>query len=698
MRKGRQTQFTGIRLSRRTSRIPMRRIQLPSSGNPSRNPQSWYSYFFCNMLSTNQSHCTEPIALRLNLAVMFMAASLSAATLPTGFTETQVAAGLSNPTAMAFAPDGRLFVAQQGGALRVIKNGALLTAPFITLTTDPNGERGLLGLAFDPGFASNQFIYLYYTVPGSPAHNRVSQFKANGDVALAGSETIVMELENLSTATNHNGGAMHFGPDGKLYIAVGENANSSNSQTLANRLGKILRINANGSIPADNPFISQTIGANQSIWVIGLRNPFTFSIDSVSGRMFINDVGENTWEEINEGIAGSNYGWPTIEGYTTDVRFRGPIYAYPHSGGAVMGCAITGGALYNPGPAPYPSDYMGKYFFADYCSGWIKRFDPAVSTVVDFASGISAPVDLQVGSDGLLYYLARGIGAVYKIQFNGNQTPQITSHPQNQTAAVGQPATFTVAASGTQPLSYQWQRNGVPISGATAATYTLASASTTDNGAMFRAVVTNVFGSATSNSATLTVVSNRPPTGAITSPAAGARYSGGDTITFSGAATDPEEGILPASRYTWNVEFHHDTHTHPVLGPISGQTSGSFVVPTSGETSTNVFYRITLVVTDSGGLQHTSFRDVPPRTVNITLATSDKGLTLTLDGQPVSAPFTFPAVVGMTRSIGTASPQTLFNNKVYVFTSWSDGGAQTHTLPIPATTSTYTADFTRIRK
>lgn len=637
--------------------------------------------------------------MRLNPVVtLIMAASLSAATLPTGFTETQVTSGLSNPTAMAFAPDGRLFVAQQGGALRVIKNGALLTAPFVTLTTDPNGERGLLGIAFDPGFTSNQFIYLYYTVPGSPAHNRVSRFKANGDVALAGSETIIMELENLSTATNHNGGALHFGLDGKLYIAVGENANSSNSQTLTNRLGKILRINADGSIPTDNPFISQTTGANRSIWALGLRNPFTFSIDPASGRMFINDVGQNTWEEINDGIAGSNYGWPTTEGYTTDVRFRSPLYAYPHSGGVVTGCAITGGAVYNPGPAPYPSDYMGKYFFADYCSGWIKRFDPATAAVVYFALGINAPVDLQVGPDGLLYYLARGIGAVYKVQFNGNQAPQITSHPQSKTVGVGQSASFTVAASGTQPLSYQWQRNGVAISGATAATYTLASASTADNGAMFRAVVTNSFGSATSNSATLTVVSNVAPTGTITSPAAGSRYAGGDTIVFSGTATDPEDGTLAASRYTWTVQFHHDTHTHPVLGPISGQTSGSFVVPTSGETSTNVFYRITLVVTDSGGLQHTSSRDVLPRTVNITLATSDNGLTLTLDGQPVSAPFTFPAVVGMTRSIGAPSPQTTFNNKVYVFISWSDGGAQTHSIRIPAAASTYTANFTRTKK
>src|SRR6186713_631216 len=116
----------------------------------------------------------ETNALKLNLAVIFLAVSSSAATLPTGFTETQVASGLSNATAMAFAPDGRLFVAQQGGALRVIKNGASLPTPFVSLTTDQNGERGLLGIAFDPAFTSNQFVYLYYTVPGSPAHNRVS--------------------------------------------------------------------------------------------------------------------------------------------------------------------------------------------------------------------------------------------------------------------------------------------------------------------------------------------------------------------------------------------------------------------------------------------------------------------------------------------------------------------------------------------
>src|SRR3977135_3835935 len=254
------------------------------------------------------------------LLISVLSLSVGAATFPAGFVESTFASGLSSPTAMEFAPDGRLFVCLQGGNLRVIKNGVLLPTPFLSLTVDSAGERGLLGIAFDPNFASNNFVYVYYTVPGSVAHNRVSRFTANGDVAVAGSETVVLDLDNLSGASNHNGGAIHFGPDGKLYIAVGENANGSNSQTLANLLGKILRINADGTIPTDNPFFNTATGKNRAIWALGLRNPFTFAFQPGTGRLFLNDVGQSTWEEINDGIAGSNYGWPTCEGACTPAN------------------------------------------------------------------------------------------------------------------------------------------------------------------------------------------------------------------------------------------------------------------------------------------------------------------------------------------------------------------------------------------
>lgn len=363
------------------------------------------------------------------LFIIALSAALSlkatAATLPGGFSETVLASGLSNPTAMAFAPDGRLFVCQQEGQVRVVKNGALLAAPFLSVTTDASGERGLLGLAFDPNFSTNGFIYFYYTVTSTPRHNRVSRFTANGDIVVAGSEVVILELDNLSSATNHNGGAMHFGPDGKLYIAVGENANGANSQTLGNRLGKILRLNADGTIPTDNPFFNVAAGPNRAIWALGLRNPYTFAFQPGTSRMFINDVGQDTWEEINDGIAGSNYGWPNNEGPTSNPNFRAPLFSYGHGSGDTVGCAITGGTFYNPTVNQFPSEYVGQYFFADFCSGWIRRLNPANNSVTGFATGISSPVDLQVGLDGDLYYLARGNGTVYKVSYTASPSTNL---------------------------------------------------------------------------------------------------------------------------------------------------------------------------------------------------------------------------------------------------------------------------------
>jgi glucose/arabinose dehydrogenase len=350
------------------------------------------------------------------VGVSCIAAAVSGAegaTLPAGFTESQFGTNVGTaPTAMAFAPDGRLFVCLQGGQVRVIKNGAVLPNSFVTIPVTFSGERGLLGIAFDPNFSANQFVYLYYTTSTTPIHNRVSRFTANGDVAVAGSEVVLTDLENLSTATNHNGGAIHFGPDGKLYVAVGENANASNAQTLTNRLGKILRMNSDGSIPTDNPFFNTATGANRMIWALGLRNPFTFGFQPGTGRMFINDVGQNTWEEINDGIAGSNYGWPNCEGVCSPANsnFRDPLFQYGHGSGTTTGCAIVGAAFYNPPVNQFPSSYIGKYFFGDLCSGWVRVFDPATGTASAFATGISTLVDLQVGPDGCLYYLAQGNG------------------------------------------------------------------------------------------------------------------------------------------------------------------------------------------------------------------------------------------------------------------------------------------------
>ena len=398
---------------------------------------------------------SEKFVICILLSVFLIAtttAHINAATVPAGFTDATVASGLNNPTAMALAPDGRIFVCQQGGALRVIKNGVLLATPFLTVTVDSSGERGLLGVAFDPNFVSNQLVYVYYTATTPTIHNRLSRFTASGDVALAGSETIIMEMPNLSTATNHNGGAIHFGPDGNLYIAVGDNANGANAQSLGTRLGKLLRITSTGAIPADNPFFNTATGDNRAIWALGVRNPFTFSFQNGTGRMFINDVGQNTWEEINDGIAGSNYGWPNCEGFCNppNPSFRDPIFAYMND---AQTCAITGGAFYNPTVNQFPAQFVGNYFFADFCGGWIRRLDPANGNAVsDFATGINLPVDLKLSPDGFLYYLARGAGAVGRIGFaqTGDNIPptvSITSPANNALVARKANVTITATAS-----------------------------------------------------------------------------------------------------------------------------------------------------------------------------------------------------------------------------------------------------------
>lgn len=325
--------------------------------------------------------------------------------------------GLSSATAFAQAGDGRFFVAQQGGALRVVKNGQLLAAPFHTLTVDPTGERGLIGVALHPDFPTVPWIYVHYTSTAGGAHGRISRLVAAGDVS-DGTETVLRDLPPLSSATNHNGGAMHFGPDRKLYVAVGDNANGAQARNLGSVFGKLLRFNDDGSIPSDNPYFSQQTGLAQAVWASGLRNPFTFAFEPGGSRMHINDVGASSWEEINLGRAGAHYGWPDSEGpqgVAAGTTF--PLLAYGHAdasppgsgpGGFLTGVAIAGGAFYPAGGA-FGSAYAGSYFFADFGRRWVARMDaPAAGGAVShFAWLAGSPVDLRVGSDGALYVLTR---------------------------------------------------------------------------------------------------------------------------------------------------------------------------------------------------------------------------------------------------------------------------------------------------
>ena len=337
---------------------------------------------------------------------------------PAGFAKDEAwVTGLSNATAFTPLPDGRWFVAEQGGRLRVVAaDGMLLTQPFHAFTVDAQGERGLIGVALHPRFPDVPWVYVHYTASAGGAHGRISRLVAQGDRS-DGSETVLIELPPLSAATNHNGGALHFGPDGHLYIAVGENANAPLAQNLASPFGKLLRVDENGGIPADNPFAAQQSGLARAIWAYGLRNPFTFGFDPASGRLHINDVGAAAWEEIDLGQAGANYGWPASEGpQGITAAFTAPLFAYAHApasppgsgpGGFLTGFSIVGAAFAPAGA--FGAAYDGSYFFADFVGSWVARLNTAAQggTASTFATVAGSPVDLRFGADRALYVLTR---------------------------------------------------------------------------------------------------------------------------------------------------------------------------------------------------------------------------------------------------------------------------------------------------
>jgi glucose/arabinose dehydrogenase len=645
------------------------------------------------------------------LAILFLTGILAGCAAPVNqvleaqaqFVQTKLVGGLNSPTAMTIAPDGRIFVAYQGGEVRIVKNGTLLPTPFVTVPTVPVDEQGIMGIALDPSFSSNNYVYITYTRNTTPRYQRIARFTASGDVAVAGSETTIFETNDSPNEIEyHLGGALHFGADGKLYVMLGEGYTGS-EQALNSFSSKILRLNKDGTIPTDNPFYTQTTGKFRAIWAKGFRNPFSASVQAGTGKLFINDVGSGAFEEINQGIAGANYGFPNSEGSAVNAGETAPKYVYTHNAGR---CAIVGGSFYNPTAAQFPAQYLGKYFFTDYCTSQLFYIDPTTPVTQDAAPalltvGDIGPVDVDVAADGALYVLTRGNAAsgggtgggfdnasIFKITYTNSQAPSISQQPQNSLVSVGETATFNVVAGG-QGLSYQWQKNQLNIAGATSATYTTPATTQSDNGAKYRVIVKNSAGEILSQEAVLSVTTNRRPTVTLTSPVANTSYSGGQTINYAGTGNDPEGAALT---YTWKIDLHHDQHVHPVLPPTTGSSSGTFVVsPTYHAEEVTVFLRFYLTVSD-GTLSATKSVDVKPNKTTFTLQTTPGGLQIKLDGQPRTAPAAIESVIGMRRTLDIVSPQTV-NGATYTFESWSTGQPSQHAITVPAATPTYTATY-----
>ena len=634
-----------------------------------------------------------------------------------GFANDTVATSLDFVTTMRFLPDGKKLVGEIGGTLRIIPVGA--SAPSATPFNVIDGavadaDAGLHDIALDPNFATNGFYYVHYAhTQGSSYRDRLSRFTAapGWTSTVAGSELVLWQDDASSTTGAHHGASIAFGPDGKLYLSMGDNGSPAHAQSLTNYHGKILRFNPDGTIPSDNPFVDGTGANKDQIWAYGLRNPYRMSFDFTTGVHYVGDVGGNdnstAYEEINVIERGKNYGWPLCEGPCSTTGVTSPMYSYPHAG---RDAAIMGGFVYR-GNA-YPASYRGNYFFADYAQNWIRRltldatgkvvtgvfnFEPATSALDTAAVG--DPVWLGEGPDGSLYYLdlsfaeqqgAFNDGTLRRMRYLGtsNQPPTVVA---NGNPLQGQPPLdVSFSSAGTSDpdgdsLTYAWDFGDGASSTAPNPSHSYA--------ARGRYAVTLTVSDGTNSSfANLTVVVGSPPVGQILTPTDGALFVAGDHIPISGSGTDTEDGTLPASAYSWSVIFHHEGHQHPAVGPINGVKNFTFDIPNSGhDFSGFTRYEIILTVTDSDGLTHRSSVFVFPDKVTQTFDTVPSGLTLEIDGISKTTPFSIEEVKGFQHTLN--APAQTSGGTSYAFGSWSDGGTQSHTIVTPNANQSYVATF-----
>ncbi|MFQ6105047.1 MAG: PQQ-dependent sugar dehydrogenase [Candidatus Glassbacteria bacterium] len=321
------------------------------------------------------------------------------------------------PVTMAFAPDGRLFYTEKNtGNVRIVEDGVLLPDPFVTVSVNSTGERGLLGIEFDPDYDINGYVYLFYTNP-SPLDNRVVRYT---DVGGFGTDPLVLlaVTDDSPFSSNHNGGNVHFGPDGKLYVTIGDNgSNPNNSQELDDPRGKILRINPDGSIPMDNPFYDDGkpgSGNDDRIFALGLRNSFDFDFHPITGELFATENGPTVDDEVNIILSGLNYGWPIVTGFGDNPLYEDPILVYTPT------IAPTGLTFYT---GDVLQGWENDLLFVDWNTGTLRR---VVLSNVDHRSveeeievvQLSFLNDVAIGPDGWIYMTRgpySGTGVIYRL-------------------------------------------------------------------------------------------------------------------------------------------------------------------------------------------------------------------------------------------------------------------------------------------
>jgi glucose/arabinose dehydrogenase len=654
------------------------------------------------------------------------------------FTQELVAGGFNSPTGIAFLPDGRVLVAEKHGIVKGIKNGSVLPAPFIDISTEVNDywDHGLLGIAADPNFATNNFVYLLYTYEDNPAQfngsktARLTRVTANGDTASPFTETVLLGTVTgsscnlfapgsdclVSDGVTHSIGSVRFAPDGTMFITIGDGANFNTVDNNAYRAqdlnwlaGKLLHITTTGQGIPTNPFFNGDVNANRSkVHALGFRNPFRMQLRPSTSTPYLGDVGWDTWEEINVGKSGANYGWPCYEGNFQQAGYApaavcqslyalgasavtSGIVVWNHNGASA---AAIGGSFYTG--TLYPPQYQGAYFFGDYGQNVIRyatvdASNNLVGGPTDFVTAADGPVDIEMAPDGNLYYVAIVTGELRRIRYTAGNTPPTAVASATPTAGLA-PLAVTFSSTGSSDpdgdvLTYSWDfGDASAVSAATNPSHTY-----TANGSYTARLTVNDGHGNTSSATVAITVGNRPPVPVITSPGSSLLWKVGDVITFAGSATDPEDGTEPATRLSWQVILHHCPggvcHIHPFL-TATGAT-GTFTAPDHGD---SCYFEIILTATDSGGLQASTSVVINPQTAQFTIATSPAGLQVVNGGIAETGPTTSTTILGATHTIFAPSPQSSLG-VTYTFAGWSDGGAQQHNVTA-ASNSSFTATFT----
>ena len=697
------------------------------------------------------------LASALLLANLTEPTKPAAVALPDGFTDGLVAE-VASPTALAFTPDGRMLITTQTGRLLIYQNGALRDTPAMDLTDRvcSNSERGLLGIAVDPEFASNNFVYLYYTFKKSgvcPDHqptradnpvNRVSRFTMTGNTVTEESEQVL--VDNIPSPNgNHNAGDVHFGQDGYLYISVGDGGcdyrgdSGCGGQNDATRdsnvlLGKVLRITRDGGIPDANPYIGPdsarcnvtgrtNLDTCRETFASGLRNPFrmAFDPDATGTSFFINDVGQNAWEEIDRGASGADYGWNLCEGNHDNPDRVGaadcspppagrtaPIHEYSHS----TGCSsITGGAFV-PDASNWPAQYDGSYLFGDYVCGKMFSLTPGNGGGFDkttFLTGLGrgGPTTMifgpHDGGQALYYTTYTSGGQIRRVAYNSGNRPPVAviegEHEEDQlwdeTLTVEFDGSGSSDPDGDTPLTYLWDFGDGNI-GETSTpeiTHTYAE-SKRFNATLW---VRDSRGKLSDPAPVEVFPGNTPPEPLVTAPSTDYQFKVGDRVALSGAASDQEDGAVTDASLKWEVLRHHNNnHTHPYDSDTGGSLTINAPAPEDlFSTGAGNYLEVRLTATDSQGLRKTVSQDLEPRRVDVTFKTYPIKLNLRVNGAKIQAPWPLVSWRGYGLRVEAPSPQRSESGRRWKFKSWSDGRGREHRITTPASDTTYTAKYRR---